>query len=84
MLLRSIPRFVDFLRAFDRTFRQLLGLVLDLSMQTLEDGQDRALEIFLGFEMRICDTLSIGANILEQPCNTTQVLIEVVPFFQRI
>ena len=59
VLLRRLASLVDELAALASTLSELLGLVLNLGMEALEDGQDRALDCLCGFGMRVGDTLAL-------------------------
>jgi len=57
VLLRGLTSLVDKLASLSSTLCELLGLILDLGVKTLEDGEDRALEGLCCFGMRVGDTL---------------------------
>ena len=57
VLLGSVACFVNGLGALASSFSELLGLVLDLGVQTLEDGKNCALQLLRGLVMLIRDAL---------------------------
>ena len=82
VFLRSIPGLVNFLAALDRPFRQLLVLVFDFGMQSLQDWQHGGFQILFRFQMGIGDALGIAPQILKKSCHSAQLLVEVMPFFE--
>jgi hypothetical protein len=68
VLLRSGTSLVDKLASLSSTLCELLGLVLDLGVETLEDGEDRALESFCCFGVRVGDALVLLSSMLVVCC----------------
>jgi len=64
VLLRSCSGLVDELASLSSTLGELLGLILDLSVETLEDGEDRALESLCCFGVRVGDALVLLSFML--------------------
>lgn len=64
VLLGSCTSLVNKLASFSSTLCELLGLVLDLGVETLEDGEDRALESLCCFGMRVGDALVLLSFML--------------------
>jgi hypothetical protein len=100
MLLSMGSGLVDRLAALSSALCELLGLVLDLRVQALEDGDNGALELLCGLVVLVRDALpllsrfsfsedewtylGIGSDVLEHARNATQRLIEMMAFFQRV
>lgn len=53
-------------------------------MKAFQDWENRTLDVLFRFEMGVGNALRIGAYIFEQTCNSTEVLVEVVTFLQRM
>lgn len=64
VLLRGLAGLVDKLAALSSTLCELLGLVLDLGVETLENGEDRALESLCCFGVRVGDALLLLSLML--------------------
>jgi hypothetical protein len=64
MLLGSGTSLVDKLASFASTFCELLCLVLNLGVKTLEDGEDRALESLCCLGVRVGDALVLLSFML--------------------
>lgn len=57
VLLCGVAGLLDFLCALACAGRELFRLVLDFLVKTFEDWENGALEVLLGFEMRVYNTL---------------------------
>ena len=57
------------------TVRELLGLVLDLLVQAVEDRQDGPLDALLRLDVRVDEGLGVGAHVLEEAGDSAQALI---------
>jgi len=64
VLLRGLAGLVDKLASLSSTFCELLGLILDLGVETLEDGEDRALESLCCFGVRVGNALLLLSLML--------------------
>jgi hypothetical protein len=84
VLLRGVASLVNGLGSLTSALGELLGLVLDLSVQTFEDGEDGSLEC-LG-SLAVCGghALGVAADVVEQTGNTAKVLVKVVALLQRV
>ena len=84
LLLGGVTSLLNLLGSLLGTVGEFLGLVLNLLVQTLEDGQDGALDALFGLYIGIDKGLSVGAHVLEETSNTAKALVEVVAFLQRV
>jgi hypothetical protein len=84
LLLSGVTSLLDLLGSLLGTVGELLSLVLNFLVQTLEDGKDGALDALLGFDIGIDKGLGVGAHVLEETSNTAKALVEVVTFLQRV
>lgn len=84
VLLRRAARLVDQLAALARALVDFLGLVLDLRVQPLEDGQHGALERLGGLGVRVGDALRVAADRLEQARDAAERLVKVVALLERV
>ena len=64
VLLRGLASLVHELASLSGTLCELLGLVLDLGVETLEDGEDRALESLCCLGVRVGDALLLLSLVL--------------------
>jgi hypothetical protein len=84
LLLCSVPGLLNLLRALLRAARELLGLVLDLLVKTLEDREDRALDGLFGLDVGVDNSLGVNANVFEEAGDTAKGLVEVVALLERL
>ena len=84
MLLGSVAGLLDLLGSLLSTMSELLGLVLDLFMQSLEDGDNGALDALLGFGVGVDQGLSVGSHVLEKASDTAEALVEMVPLLKGV
>jgi len=57
VLLGVVSCLVDFFCVFHRTRAQLFGFVLDFLVKSRQDWEDRTLDVLLGFDMSVDQTL---------------------------
>jgi hypothetical protein len=57
VLLRCISGFINLLRTLLGTGRELFRLVFYFLVQTVENGQNRAMDVLFGFEVRVYQSL---------------------------
>jgi hypothetical protein len=99
VLLRLGARLVDCFAALASAFAELLALVLDLGVETVENREDSALQLLRGFVVLVGNGLdslawirvwsafpylSVRPDVLEHARNTSKRLVEVVAFLQRV
>lgn len=84
MLLGDTTSLVDGLGTLGGTALHLLSLGLDFLMQTLENGKHGALEVLLGVQVHIHNSLSVGPDVFEQTRDTAGALREMMSLFQGV
>lgn len=84
LLLRRVAQLLHLLGARVGARVELLGLVLDLLVQALEDGEHGALDALLRLEVGVDHGLRVGAQVLEEAGDAAQRLVKVVSLAQRV
>lgn len=84
VLLGGVAELLDFLGRLLRTVGKLLGLVLDLLVQSLEDGDDGALDALLGLGVGVDHGLGVGAHVLEEAGDAAEALVKMVALLKGV
>jgi hypothetical protein len=84
LLLCGVASLIDLLSSLLGAVGELLGLMLDLLVQTFEDGKDGALYALFGLDVGVDEGLGVGSHILEEASNTAQALVEVVTLLEGV
>lgn len=82
MLLGQVARLLDGLGALARTGAQLLGLVFDLFVETLEGGEHAVLDVLFAIQVHGNHALGVVAEVLKHTSHAAGAGTEVVALLE--